>query len=253
MGDLVSQVHQNLIANGLLESDIETLIYPNAIQMIADLSIIHDPDKRVIKKNSLLNELSRVKKTAITHWTMELKNIDKILKAKRSQLKTNLSKNSRLRYFFIAEGAVDDFQKEIVTFISEYLDKYHFKPVHEKTPVFCLDCTPEVFNDIRLRLYKKDIIINDGMVVETFDKGKFIKNPARFMNDGKLYREYQLKLLRKSDEALDILNGYKCEDFFIFNSEMLDDIDQEDINIEYLELKEFDKIKYVMGMGDIYV
>ncbi|MEH7531632.1 hypothetical protein, partial [Priestia megaterium] len=249
---LVVSVQEALISNGMPESDIDTLIYPNSIQVIADLSTLHDPLRRKIKKSSLLNDLLKIKKTAITRWTKELKTLDKIIKSRKMQLRTNLSKNSRLRYFIMSEGAIENFNEVIVTFISEYLGKFHFKEVHDKTPIFCLDCSLEMFNNIRFRLHRKQIKINDGFVAEIFDKGKFIADPVRARIAKGLYTEFQLKLLNYSDEAINILNEHKCEDCFVFMERVPDNLDIEDINVEHISLNELEKIKFIMGMSEAY-
>ncbi|MED3949882.1 MULTISPECIES: hypothetical protein [Priestia] len=249
---LVVSVQEALIFNGMPEGDIDTLIYPNSIQVIADLSTLPNPLKRRIKKSNLLNDLLKIKKTAITRWTKELKTLDKMIKSRKIQLRTNLSKNSRLRYFVMSEGSIENFNEVIVTFISEYLGKFHFKEVHDKTPIFCLDCSLEMFNNIRVRLYRKQIKINDGFVADIFDKGKFITDPVRGRIAKGLYTEFHLKLLRYSDEAINILNENKCEDFFVFMERVPESLDIEDINIEHISLNEFEKIKFIMGMSDVY-
>jgi hypothetical protein len=252
LNDLIAMVRKSLIVNEMPENDIDTLIYPNSIQVIADLSILPNPLKRKITKGELLKYLLSIKKTAISRWTMELKTLDKILKTRKLQLRENLSKNSRLRYFIISEKSIENFNENIVNFISEYLTKYHFKEVHDKTPVFCLDCTSEIFNNIRIRLHRKKIKVNDGLIAEIFDKNKFNIEPVRMKLNKKLFTEFDIKLLKFSDEAIDIFNENKCEDCFIFTELMPDGLDFEDINIEHLFLNNLLQIKFVMGMSDVY-
>jgi hypothetical protein len=252
LDELIVAVQDALASNGMPENDIDTLFYPNSLQMIAELSTIHDPLYRKITKDKLLKDLLKIKKTAISRWTMELRTLDKILKTRKKQLKENLSKNSRLRYFIISESSVDNFNEVIVTFISEYLDKFHFKEVHDKTPIFCLDCSNEMFNNIRLRLHKKKIKVNDGLVAEFFDKGKFIGDPIRGKIGKTFFAEFQMKLLNYSDEAINILNENKCEDCFIFMEQVPEGLDTEDVNVEHISLNELEKIKFVMGMSEVY-
>lgn len=252
LDELIVKVQKALVSNGMPENDIDTLIYPNSIQMIADLSTIHDSSKRRILKEQFLQNLLKIKKTAVSRWTTELKTLDKIIKSRKMQLKANLAKNSRLRYFIISESTLDSFNSVIVTFISEYLGKYHYKEVHDKTPIFCLDCSLETFNNIIFRLHRKQIKVNDGLVAEKFDKGKFIAEPFRIKTDKVLFTEFQLKLLRYSEQAINILNESKSEDCFIFMETIPEGLDTEDINVEQISLNELEKIKFVMGMSDIY-
>jgi hypothetical protein len=96
---LVKDVYEAFTKNNFSDTDIEALIYPNAIQEIANLSIKHDVDERIITKPLLLERLRTIKTTAVSKWTLALKSRGKVLLARRNQLKHNLSKNSRLRYF----------------------------------------------------------------------------------------------------------------------------------------------------------
>ena len=54
---LLTQVSAALKANGIPDGDIETLAYPNAIHMIAGISVKHDPTERKITKRQFLAEL----------------------------------------------------------------------------------------------------------------------------------------------------------------------------------------------------
>ncbi len=136
--DIVQSVHSSLIDNGIPEGEIETLAYPNAINMVANISIKHDPTERSISKRQFLDELRSIRTTAISRWTLTLRTRKQLLDARRKQLKADLDKNSRSRYFVINSSSLDDFSEEIVLFINDYLEKYHFKPAHINTPLFCL-------------------------------------------------------------------------------------------------------------------
>lgn len=220
--------------------------------MIADLSILHDAKQRVIKKVYMLDELRQIRKTAITRWTRSLLTLDKILSSRRKQLKTNLDKNSRSRYFLLSQKTIINFNDGIVNFISDFVNKYHFKEVHDKTPLFCLDCSPEVFKDIRIRLHKKSIQCNDGLVTdEYFDKNKFLKPPVRWKIGKQFHSEYQVQLLRFDENAIELLNGTKCDDLFLF-TDIEPYFDFQDVNLEHINLSEFNQIKYIMGMVETY-
>ncbi|MFD4707153.1 hypothetical protein ACFWM3_20115 [Gottfriedia sp. NPDC058432] len=250
---LIDDVKTALISNDLPKDSIDELFYPNAIQMIADLSIIHQPDQRKINNSTLTKNLHLIRKTAVTRWTRSLKTLDIILKTKKRQLNSNLAKNSRLRYFLISESSVDNFNEEIVTFITDYLNKYHYKEVHDKTPIFCIECSEEVFHSIRVRLHKKNVKFNDGLVTDAFfDKNKFLIDPVRAKIGKSLYVEFLLKLKRYDSNILGILNEYKCDDFFVFNETVPEELDLQDINLEQVDLKDIKQIRYIMGMSESY-
>lgn len=250
--DLINNVMDALANNGLPNDDIETLFYPNAIQKIADLSILHDASQRVIKKSRLLHDLQLIRKTAITRWTRSLQTLDKLLKTRKKQLKTNLDKNSRLRHFLFSQFSIESFEDEIVNFIVDYLSKYHFKEVHDKTPLFCLDCSPELFKEIRIRLSKKRIRVNDGLITDDYlDKTKFFMEPVRAKIGKSFYSEYDIRLLRLDETALELLNQIKCDDFFLF-TKVPPQVDFQDTNVEHIDLSETRHIKFIMGMADTY-
>ncbi len=136
--DITKQVGKELEENGIPVGDIETLAYPNAIHMIATLSVKHNPADRRITKKKFLSDLKAIRTTAISRWTLALKTRKKLLEARRKQLKVHLDKNARLRYFVIAPGSIEDYDTEIVLFVSDYVDKYHFKTAHTATPILCL-------------------------------------------------------------------------------------------------------------------
>jgi hypothetical protein len=87
---LVTQVGQQLQANGISADDIETLAYPNTIHIIATLSIKHNAAARQITRRQLLAQLKSIRTTAISRWTLALQTRNKLLEARRRQLKVHL-------------------------------------------------------------------------------------------------------------------------------------------------------------------
>ena len=114
--ELVVQVSKALETHGIPAGEIETLAYPNAINIVAEISILHDPVKRKITRQEFLERLNGIRTTAITRWTMALKTKDKLLKARRKQLKVHLDKNSRLRYLVIDPNTLCKYETEIILF-----------------------------------------------------------------------------------------------------------------------------------------
>lgn len=158
-----------------------------------------------------------------------------------------------MRYLLISELSVDNFSEEIINFITDYIDKYHFKELHDKTPIFCLDCNEELFHQIRVRLHKKGLKFNDGLVTDTFfDKNKFLIDPIRAKTGSGYQIEFSLKLIRYDDSSVGILNEYKCDDVFIFSKEEPKELDVQDINLEQMDLADIKQIKFVMGMSKAY-
>jgi len=250
--DIARQVGMELEVNGIPAGDIETLAYPNAIHMIASLSVKHNPADRQITKKNFLSDLKAIRKTAISRWTLALKTREKLLQARRKQLKVHLDKNARLRYFVVDPSSIEDYGTEIVLFISDYLDKYHFKTAHTDTPILCLCAKRDQIQDIQHRLYAKGILTTDGFVGAQFEESSFFRDPLLSKGaGGKLKREFALRILSWHDHSV-VLNIRKCADLFIIGEPNCDLLDTVDVNVERFAGATMKEIKYVMGVSNVY-
>lgn len=249
--DLIDEVSNALEKNGVVAGEIETLAYPNAINIIANLSIKHDEAERKISKLQLLDSLKNIRKTAISHWTLSLRTRKQLLDARRKQLKAHLDKNSRLRYFVIDAKNLDDFDEEIVLFVTDYLEKYHSKPAHISTPVLCLRSSAESFKEIQHRLYSKGITSTDGYIGGQFEKSYFYRDPISQGSGRSRKREFSLRLLRWEGHE-ELLNSRKCDDLFIIGTGNYDALEMRDVNIEYLAATSLKEIKYIIGVSNVY-
>lgn len=253
MDILIENIKKIFLNFNFKKDEIDTLIYPNAIQRIAELSIKHNATERQVSKVDFINSLRNTKRTAITKWTMALKNHKQLLGTRKKQLQHNLSQNSRERYFIISEQCVENFEEHIVNFIKEYIDKYHSKILHDKTPLFCLDCCVDKFEEIENRLYKKGIIFNNGFVNSNlFDVVRFFKEPmVTYVNKHKIKeREFLIRLIH--DGKVESINYHKCDDLFVISNKSYDIIDKTDIEIEIIQLNSIEEIKYILGMRDTF-
>lgn len=250
--DLVNQVSAALKTNGIPDCDIDTLAYPNAINMIAGISVKHDPTERKITKPQFLEALNTIRKTAITRWTMALRTRKQLLDARRKQMKTHLDKNSRLRYFVVDAKTLEDYEAEIVLFVGDYLSKYHFKTAHISTPVLCLRTSKEDFLNIQHRLYTKGIVSAVGYVGDHFEESRFFREPLTHKGSGgAVQREFSLRLLRWEDHGT-ALNNRKCDDLFIIGEPGCDSLNTVDVNVEHLAATSLKEVKYVMGVSNVY-
>lgn len=250
--DITKQVGKELKANGIPEGDIETLAYPNAIHIIATLSVKHDPADRQVTKKQFLSDLATIRTTAISRWTLALKTREKVLQSRRKQLKVHLDKNARLRYFVIDPSSIEDYDTEIVLFITDYIDKYHFKPTHISTPILCLCAKRSEIQDIQHRLYAKGIVANDGYVGVQFEGSHFFREPLSSKGvGGNVKREFTLRILSWDDHGK-VLNDRKCDDLFIIGESSCDSLDTVDVNVERLAGATMKEIKYVIGVSNVY-
>lgn len=250
--EISEQLVRELEANGIPSGDIQTLTYPNAIHMIAMLSAKHDPADRQITKKQFLSDLRAVRTTAISRWTLALKTWEKLLQARRKQLKVHLDKNTRLRYFVIDPSSIEDYDTEIVLFITEYIEKYHFKLVHISTPVLCLCVNREQVQGIQQRLYAKDIVSEDGYIGGKFQESRFFREPMISQKTGgKIQREFSLRLLSWEDHG-EVLNKKKCDDLFVIAAPEWGSLDTVDVNVELLTDVTMKEVKFVMGVSNVH-
>lgn len=234
-------------AIGFNKVEVDTLFYPNAIQIIADLSIKHDAKLRRITKKDFLESLRRIRSTAVSQWTLALKTRQKVLETRRKQLKENLSANVRLRHLIIFPAFLEQFDEQIILFIKSFIDKYHFKMAHTQTPLIALDVQQNVFDAIAERLIGKDVVPNHGRPVKAFSETSFFREPM-IQKDKK---EFVLRLIRWEDYK-NIALKTKADDLFVIGDGDITCVDVKDVNLEVLGAEKFDEIKFMMGISNAY-
>lgn len=248
MNTLISEVQFALVDAGVSDDDVELIAYPNAINEIANISCRHDATERIVRKADLIDKLNRIKTTAISRWTLALNTRKKLLSARKKQLKTHLDINARGRHFLVSQASLADFESIIVLFIADYLNKYHFKPAHIRTPLFCLDCQDDVFSSIRFRLHKKGIIVEDGMIGDFFDERRFFRDPMiRKLSRQDIEREFHLRLIRYASHP-EILNRKKGDDIFIISNQNYEELDTLDVCVERLDVSQLKEASYLIGV-----
>lgn len=245
--DLMEENAKLLEALGFNKGEVETLFYPNSIQIIADLSIKHEEKLRKITKKNFLEALRRIRSTAVSQWTLALKTRQKVLETRRKQLKENLSANVRLRFLVIFPAFLERFDDQIILFIKSFIDKYHFKQAHTHTPLFALDVPQDLFDEIAERLIGKDVVPNLGRPVKAFSEISFFREPM-VLKDKK---EFVLRFIRW-DDYKKLQLKIKADDFFVIGDGDITSLDLKDVNLEALGAEKFDEIKYMMGMSNAY-
>ena len=236
--------------SGFTKIDIEELFYPNAIQKIANKSILHNPSDRKINNTNFITDLEKNKKTAITRWTKELLTYSALLKKRRSQLKLNLQANHRLRYFLFSESNIQNFENEIVKFISDYISKYHYKiKLHSKTPIFCVKTDNEnLIPNIESRLHQKGLKYQNGMKGNAFFQVEFLREPEKITT--KNWREFQLRICNFNTDSTKAINSKKSDDLFIIGKDDFEEIDTQDLNLEFLEVSNLKELQYLLMLTD---
>ena len=245
--DLMTENSEKLVDMGFDKSEVAVLFYPNAIQMIADLSVKHDAKLRSITKKEFFDSLRKIRATAISQWTLALKTRQKILDTRRKQLKGNLNTNARLRHLVVFPKFLDQFDDQIVIFIKSFIDKYHFKVAHTQTPLFALDVPQREFDEIAERLIAKNIIPNHGRPVINFAEVHFLREPMMIKDK----KEFSLRLIRW-DDYKNITINKKADDLFVLGHGNIESLNVQDINLEILDTENFGEIRYVMGIDYAY-
>jgi hypothetical protein len=250
--EITKQILTLLEGVGIPKGDVDILAYPNAIQIVANLSIIHDEKMRKTTKASLLAQLGAIKATAISRWTLSLKSRRQLLQARQKQLKAHLSANVRRRTIVLDGSSIDHFQAEVVPFVMDYLDRYHYKPCHIFTPCFCLDVQDAEFEDIRFRLYKKGIQSNDGYIGSTFDLNHFLREPVieRKRGGSVARREFSLRLLQWNKNG-SALNHLESDDIFKIGANGFGTISTQDAIIESVEITNFKELRFAISLSNV--
>lgn len=229
-------------------SDVGTLLYPNSIAIIAKLSSTKSEAERKITKEKLYSYLSNATHTAISKWTLALKNRSEILKLIKQQLSSSFSQNSRDRYFYINKNDIDDYEEKVVVFFGNYIKKYYSKPSHIKAPTFIINDNFNAIRDLESRLYKKGIKANTGLVGNDFEVDYFFREPMKKIISNNIEeREFDLRLLAMDSEK-DAINHRKGDDLYLVSSEMPNSIDLTDVNFYQVGTSNFNELEYVIGM-----
>jgi hypothetical protein len=233
---------------GIQGSDVGTLLYPNSIAIIAKLSSTKDEAERQITKAKLYSYLSNATHTAISKWTLALRNRSEILKRIKQQLSSSFSQNSRDRYFYINKNEIDDYEEKVVVFFGNYIKKYYSKPSHLKAPTFIINDNFEAIRDLESRLYKKGLKANTGLVGNAFELDFFYRDPMqKIISNHVKEREFDFRLLAMDSEK-EAINHRKGDDLYLVSSKTPNNIELTDVNFYQVGTSNFNELEYVIGM-----
>ncbi|MFC0015543.1 MULTISPECIES: hypothetical protein [Allobacillus] len=244
---LAHETKKLLEAEGFSTDDVNDLFYPNAIQYIAEISIIPEERKRITNKIELIGFLNKSKKTAMSRWTSELLSRKELLKIKRKQLMPSLNANSRLRYFLIDPDYIEDFDDEFILFVKEYLEKYNSKiKLHTYTPCFFIKTNTNKLSEYHQRFVLKGIPIITGYIGDTFLFEEFNRDPKRIVKDN--WVEFKAKITCISDDIKAYINTKKCDDLYVLGDINTSVLDTVDVNIEQITINDFKELKYILSI-----
>lgn len=251
--DICNKSKEKLKESDLSQQDIEDLFYPNSIQQIADLSILHNEEDRIVKKINFINSIKDKKKTAITRWTLELESYKSFMKRRRNQINCKLQNNNKIIYFILDADKIKGFEDDLINFIYDYNGKYNYKIKLHKTPMFCLDSLDQSSTDIhRLeeRLYKKKISYENGRRGNTFFKDAFMRDAKLVPGKGQIsdWREFEIRFTEYGDDVVSTINSNKPDILFIVGEKEYKDLDFQDVEVERITIRDFNELKYLLKL-----
>lgn len=248
--DMVEEVRELL--KQLMPHDqahVDDLFYPNALNLVAELSIQHNESDRSITLSAFMHRLKIIKQSAITRWTLALKTRDQLLRKRRNQLRANLKLAPRLRYILLDQEYLIDFDDGVIIFIKAFIDKYHRKDkeTHNQTPLFCLRCSDSLFREIPRRLREKQINPTFGFLDgpdNVFDEEHLFRKPGVTPTG----REFDVRVIRYQAQQ-QFISQRKPDDLFIVSGkDFSSEIDLQDVQVEILAVDNFDDLKYLLDI-----
>ena len=234
---------------GFEKDDILDIVYPNAIQKIADLSIVRNDYSRDITKEEMLQYLRMIKTAAITRWTRSLSNFEDVIKRKRKQLSAYLNINKRKRCFIIDPHQIENFDKEIILFLKNYVMQYCCKVKLHIPAIFCfVGYTREQIDELVSRLYLKGIEAETGYRGRTFFEETFIKEPEKRINDG--WMQHRIKLCTDEAACIAAINSEGQDDIFLMADSLPAGILVQDVNVEVINIVKLSHMEYLLKIID---
>lgn len=233
------------------KDDIAEIIYPNAIQEIANLSIKKESE-RMITKDSFLKPLKSKKRVILTRWTQELSNYKTILKNVKNRLHRDLGDNYKERVIYFDANKYEDFNDKIVIFLKDLCDKYCYKTKLHKPITICIsNYTNDQLNNLISRLYSRNVKAINGFEGNKFFPESFFRKPIYNPDN-----EHEFKLRICSLNNMEFINGLernKPDVIYIVSSNNIEELNIDDVKIERLDLKEFQDLYIIfqLNKGDI--
>jgi len=249
LSELEEQVKKGLALALEPGIDVEGLAYPNALTLISKISAEKSPEKRLLTRKLLIENIRSQKDIAINKWTRYTRSKNAALKILRSQLSIGFAGNAVRRVIYIDSESIDNFSENIIAFICGYLEKYQHKQTHIHPPIFLLKESSDInCPDIIARLYKKGVSTEDGYAGSLFTISKFIKDPIKCGKGVDFKLEFRLRLC-SATHSKDIFAEYKPDYLYIISDNIPRFLLQEDMKIHHVAVNNFQDLEYVMSLG----
>lgn len=245
--DLQQAVLDSLKAKGFSADDVESVIYPNAIQRIVNLATRTTVPDRTVDPTVFLAELHDVRQVTFTRWTRELATRAQIFKRLREDLEPSLAKNVRGRTFVIDPGAINKFDDEIVRFIRKFIDRYSCKFLHSNPPLFMIAGDYDA-DSLLTRLYDAGLRCADGHVGgAAFRANDLFRRPM--IKRTPFGIEFSLRLARRS--VVSEAPPNRPDELFLVNVSD-DPWAHLDVNVYRFEIERLSDLEYILQLRKDY-
>ncbi len=237
--ELKNNVIDKLISIADDRETAESLYYPNAFSIVANLSAKQSIEERKISKADFIQALINQKSVLITRWLLIALDRKKILQSKRQSLGNLFSLNTAVRTFVFSSKFINANTSTLFPFIQEYLCKYFRKKPLHKQPIFILENEDATQNAI-LSLHKYQKSVNSGLVGNSFQADSFIYNTD--CSDNFVCK---LATLEKIDTT--ILEACNTDQLFIIGK-INKNLESSKYYVEKLDINSINELRYLVKL-----
>jgi len=137
LDELKSQAASMLVAEmqSVSADDVRDIFFPNAVQLVADISMISDARSRRVSKSQFLGRLNSIRVSAVSRWTNEIVGYKKSLIIKRKELvaRLNLHRKRLIVFDPVSIGGLDG---DFMDFVDRMVKRYVMRNARLSHPLF---------------------------------------------------------------------------------------------------------------------
>lgn len=218
----------------------ESLYYPNAFSMVANISSKPDVCDRTIDSKTFLEELKSKESVLITKWLLAGLDKKKILRAKKDYLSSQFSLNTAIRAFVISEHFYTANEDQIIPFIQEYIAKYYKKKTLQRPPIFIFENGSNIIQKVILGLHKYQKAVNSGLVGSVFMSDSFINNTD-------CSSEFVCKIATLENITTTILESCNVNQLYIIGN-VTAELSSSNYYTERIEVEELNVLRYLVNL-----
>lgn len=224
--------------------EAESLYYPNAFSIVANISAKSTSEERTITKKEFLNLISEKKSVLITKWMLMAMDKKKVLKNKREHLSSSFASNTDIRAFLFSDEFIAKNRAELIPFIQSYIEKYFRKPRLHKQPIFIFgNDSGDVMQSVIIGLHKYQKSVNCGMVGSAFLAESFI-------NNFDCSPDFVCKVALLMNIDVDLLEKCNVNQLYIVGNAM-NALESVNYSVEVIDVEEINILRYLVGLDKV--